>query len=167
MDDLTEFIKEIGSYNILNNLLPGAVYSFYLYFFASINYMDLNIVVLLFVMYFLGLFISRIGSLIESVIIKKTKIESRDYKSYVKAEKIDSKIRTLQRDANMYRSLASMQLIALISINLIKPKILNLPFIIFMMAGIAVFLCSYIKQRKFIIDRIDIALKNIEDKKSQ
>lgn len=159
MDDLTEFIKEIGSYNILNNLLPGAVYSFYLYFFAGINYMDINIVVLLFIMYFEGLIMSRIGSLLEPYIIKSIKAKSRDYKSYVEAEKVDPKIQILQRDANMYRTLMSVQLVSILSFFALDRNILTPSFVIAMVLGFLVFTFSYKKQRDYIINRIDIALK--------
>lgn len=160
-DGFMDLIKEIGSYNILNNLLPGSVYSFYLYFFASINYMNINALLLLFLLYFEGLFISRVGSFIEPYVIKLLKVETRDYTSFVKAEKVDPKIQTLQRDANMYRTLMIMQALSLISIFLLNQSAFNLNLVIIMSSGFIVFMLSYKKQYKYLIDRIDIALNRI------
>ena len=68
---MEKIIEKMDSYNIFNYLLPGAIFD---YMFEILFHMKLvqgNIVENLFVYYFLGMILSRIGSIIIEPICKK------------------------------------------------------------------------------------------------
>lgn len=102
---MEKLLEKISSYNLLNNLLPGATVCYLLKFFIGIDIIQTNIIDNLFIFYFMGMVVSRIGSLIIEPICKKIKLLSyADYKSYLIACKNDEKIETLLEINNTYRT---------------------------------------------------------------
>ena len=83
---MEKIIEKMDSYNIFNYLLPGAIFD---YMFEILFHMKLvqgNIVENLFVYYFLGMILSRIGSIIIEPICKKIKwVKFADYGDFIKA----------------------------------------------------------------------------------
>jgi len=106
---MDSFVNKISTYNIFNYLFPGVVF---LTLLAKLTTYDLDfggILQTLLVGYFVGLVISRIGSIILEPIFKLTRIIKRgDYSDFVKASKNDEFVSTLSEIANMYRTLSSM-----------------------------------------------------------
>ena len=156
---MKELLEKISSYNIFNYLLPGAVFGFW----ASNEFnfpFEGDVLTKAFVYYFLGLIISRFGSLIIEPFLKWSKVAKFEpYESFVKASKNDSKLDLLSEVNNMYRSIiALISLIGLIKLYLLIEGYLSLlvslriPIIIFSL--IIMFVLAYRKQTSYITKRI-------------
>lgn len=158
---MNEVLNKISSYNIFNYLFPGIIFVLFLSFMTSINLIQQNIIEGLFLYYFLGLVISRIGSLVFEPLLKLIRlVKFIDYGSYIKACKEDSKIELFSEINNSYRTLAStFSLVFLIKLydmffnNFIS---LNNSLHYFLLTIlIIIFLFSYKKQTSFIYRRVN------------
>lgn len=108
---MNEIISKISSYNIFNYLLPGSIFAFVCTKFTEYQFLSSDLIIDLFLYYFFGLIISRIGSLfLEPLLIKLGFIKYADYKKYLEAEKNDSKIELLVEQNNVYRTLTALVL---------------------------------------------------------
>ena len=167
---MKEVIDRLSSYNIFNYLLPGTIFAGLGDKLTSYSLIQDNILIALFLYYFIGLIISRIGSLTLEPLLKWIKfVKFAPYEDYVKASKLDPKIEIFSEQNNMYRSLC------ILSIALILLKIYDLEWgsgasdnaaIIFIsLVGLLVlFLSSYKKQaEKYVVKRVKIALENKEE----
>ncbi|WGL94086.1 phosphohistidine phosphatase [Arsenophonus nasoniae] len=156
---MDELVKKISSYHIFNYLIPGVIASFLIdiLFNYSFKFIQENIFVGLFFYYFIGSIISRIGSLISPLIDIIFRIKKVDYKYYVTAEKIDSKIDVLSEINNMYRSFYSMFFIlTLISLyNLSFTDELSWIISIALLLFFLIYVFSYKKQTGFIVKRVE------------
>lgn len=164
MEELANrFLAKLYSYNIFNYLFPGVIYSFFLSFFLGIDYLDYNLLVLLFVFYFIGMIISRIGSLvIEPVLIKFKMLKRREYRDFAKAEMKDKKIALLSEQSNTYRTLAALFLVILISFIIASVSgFRSFCWFYYVSAclGLILFSCAFVKQNDYINKRIDICKK--------
>jgi hypothetical protein len=162
---MKEILDKISSYNLFNYLLPGVLFAYIASNLTGLNLIQTDLITGAFVYYFIGLIISRLGSLIIEPILKKTKfVNFADYKDFVLASKTDTKIDTLSEANNMYRTLMSMLLLTIIldlysylanRIPVIKDySIMLLVILLFIM-----FLFSYRKQTNYITKRIKSNLK--------
>lgn len=158
---MKDLLDKLSSYNIFNYLFPGVVFVVLASKLTSYNFIQQDILVGAFLYYFIGLVISRIGSIFIEPVLKFTKfLKFADYKRFVKASKADTRIDTLSEVNNMYRTICSLFLI-LISIKgvewlstkwlfLAERKIETLTVFLFLL-----FLFSYRKQTSYITKRID------------
>jgi hypothetical protein len=64
-----EVIEKITSYNLFTNLLPGAVFVYVADRYYSTGFISDDLLVNVFVFYFFGLLIGRLGSLLRSRLI--------------------------------------------------------------------------------------------------
>ncbi len=157
---MKDFLDKISSYNLFNYLLPGVLFVVLLDRFTTYSFPLDNLIVDAFVCYFIGLVISRLGSLIIEPVLKKTSfLKFADYKDFVSASKKDSQIEILSEVNNMYRTLSAMLvLIVLLKIygwfefQLPALKALD-PFILVVLLLI-IFIYSYRKQTQYIVKRI-------------
>lgn len=162
---MKELLEKISSYNLFNYLLPGVVYSAIMETWSNVQLMHENLLISAFLAYFIGLVISRLGSLIVQPILEKVGfITFADYGDYTAVEKEDAKLEILSESNNMYRTLISLFLTILLSRSYlgISEKygyegathlwILSLFFLI-------LFLFSYRKQTSYITKRIKNKLK--------
>ena len=105
---MTNILEKISSYNILNNILPGVVFIFLWDRLFPQAQFDLNkdgYLENVFIYYFIGMIISRIGSVVIEDIYRKTKfVIYSDDKDYAKAEKLDNKLPILVETNNLYRT---------------------------------------------------------------
>ena len=118
-------IEKFSSYNILNYILPGIVFSIFSNKVFVFSLTSNNILENVFLYYFYGLILSRIGSLVVEPIFKKIKlITFAKYEDYIEAEKKDEKLSVLSESNNMYRTLIStfITLLLLYSINILIKK---------------------------------------------
>lgn len=173
MDEmLKQLVGKISSYNLFNNLYPGILFCciFKLIFKTSLLSDDLleNLVIF----YFIGMVISRIGSIVIEPILKKISykdknsekkrklIEYAPYGDYKKACDGDPIILTLSEVNNTYRTLLStfvsilMCKAAFVINNLLENKGIyffknNYEWIILILL-IVLFLCSYAKQTNYV-----------------
>lgn len=157
---MKELLDRLGSYNIFNYLLPGVVFATIASSLTKYSFIQGDLVVGAFVYYFLGLIISRIGSvLVEPVLNKVGFVEFSSYQDYISASKKDELIPTLSEANNMYRTFVSLFLCLLLlkGYDLVASQ---LPFfkeweISFLVIGLFVlFLLSYRKQTAYISKRV-------------
>lgn len=155
-----EFIQKISSYNIFNYLFSGIIFCAIVERFTQYVITQNNVFIDIFIFYFIGLSISRIGSLIlEPILIKIKVLKSYDYKDYLETSKNYNEIKIFLEVANMYRTFLSMfivfSIIKIYELISIKYEINSTIVKIFLAIGfIVLFLCSYIKQSKYILNRI-------------
>lgn len=106
---MKDLLEKISSYNIFNYLLPGTVFAYLSTHSTQFYLVQDDILIGAFVYYFIGLIISRVGSLIfEPFLIFALKIKFAPYKEFILAAKNDPKIEVLSEVNNMYRTLFSM-----------------------------------------------------------
>lgn len=158
---MKDLLDKISSYNIFNYLFPGVVFVVIANKLTSYNFIQPDILVGAFVYYFVGLVISRIGSIFIEPFLKFIKfLKFADYKRFVKASKADTRIDTLSEVNNIYRTICSLFLM-LIAIKgfdwlstkwmfLTERKIEFLTLFLFLL-----FLFSYRKQTNYITKRIE------------
>lgn len=162
---MENFFDKISSYNILNNIIPGAVF---IYFSSILNMgvsLDSNIIESIIIYYFYGLIVSRVGSLVIERFLKKVNFISYAPKEeYIEATKHDKLIETLLESNNMYRTFTGLFLVLLIlktyvvlsnyfNINKDISTWITLISLFLLFAG------SFCKQTKHIVSRIKAALK--------
>ena len=110
-----DLLEKLSSYNIFNYLLPGILFAVVADKFLAYPFLQQDIVTGAFVYYFIGLVISRFGSLVVEPILKKIKfLEFAEYKDFVIASKNDPKIEIFSEANNTYRTLCSMSFLLLI-----------------------------------------------------
>ncbi|MDE0089403.1 MAG: hypothetical protein OXU23_27060 [Candidatus Poribacteria bacterium] len=166
---MKEIIDRLTSYNIFNYLLPGTLFIGLGDTLTSYTLIQDNILIALFLYYFIGLIISRIGSLTLEPLLKWIKfVKFAPYEDYVKASQLDPKIEIFSEQNNMYRSLC------MLSIALILLKIYDLAWgsglpdnaviiFIFLIGLLVLFLLSYRKQTKYVVKRVKITLEDKEE----
>ena len=122
---MKEFLDKISSYNLFNYFLPGVIFVIILDNFTVYSFTQNNLVIDAFVYYFIGLVISRFGSLIVEPLLQKISfLNFADYREFITASKKDPKIDLLSESNNMYRTFSSM-LILLIMLKLYELIELN------------------------------------------
>lgn len=157
---MEKFIDKLSSYNLLNNMLPGAVFCYVLNVLMNINILRDKIIENLFIYYFIGMIISRIGSVIVEPICKKFKVvKFAPYKEFINASLKDDKINILSETNNTYRTmLSSFLILAIIKIYLfIAYKIVWLSKFtaaLIIICLIILFVFSYRKQTDYIRNRV-------------
>jgi hypothetical protein len=154
MDNL---LDKISSYNIFNYLFPGAVFVVLMQWTDTVTLPDVDIVTKLLIYYFVGLTISRVGSVILEPLLKVTRfVRYSDYSAYITACGQDAKIETLLEVSNTYRTLAATFLIALaIRWSGTRIDLSVVPYEAIILAALALlFLFSFRKQAGYISRRV-------------
>lgn len=163
---MNSFIEKISSYNLLNYLLPGILYVAIMNLITELDLVQENILIGVFLYYFIGMIISRFGSLIVEPVFKRLKIISyEDYSDFVKASKKDEKVNLLSEVNNTYRSIVSLIFLILLSAIYLKVydwagvsnDIVNYILIVVLLI---LFGFSYRKQTGYISKRIKANLNN-------
>ncbi len=157
---MRELLDKISSYNLFNYLFPGVLFAVLSKATTSYSFLQENLILGLFVYYFFGMVISRIGSLvIEPVLRKLSFLKFADYADFVEASKKDSKIELLSEINNMYRTLCSLfillvllRLYGFIGSKLAILKSANSYILAILL--LVLFLFSYRKQTNYITKRI-------------
>jgi len=158
---MKDILDKITSYNLFNYLLPGVLFVVILDQFTPYSLVQEDLVVGAFVYYFVGLVISRFGSLIVEPILKWTSfLEFAQYPDFVTVSKLDTKIEAFSETNNMYRTFVAMftlllvlkgyELIALYAPFLNEYALHILTILLFLM-----FLLSYRKQTTYVRKRIE------------
>lgn len=113
---MQSFIEKISSYNLFNYLLPGVLYVGIMSLLTELDLIQENILIGLFLYYFIGMIISRFGSLfVEPTFLKFGIISYENYSDFVKASKEDEKVSLLSEVNNTYRSLVSLLFLIILS----------------------------------------------------
>lgn len=158
---MNEILAKISSYNIFNNLIPGAVLAFLLETFEIYTIDTKSIVTDLIVFYFMGLVVSRVGSLVVEPIAKYVKlVQYADYKDYLSASAKDAKIAILLEENNQYRTFLAL-ILTVIAIYCAKIGFICFELSTFWeycaltLALLILFAFSYRKQTDYIRRRVD------------
>lgn len=158
---MNEIIKKISSYNLFNYLLPGTIFAYSTSYVSDFNLVQSNILIAAFLYYFIGMVISRIGSLIIEPILKKTNfVIFSSYSDFVKASKIDDKIDILSEANNTYRTIVALffTLLGLKVYDIIADWLSisrEITTVIVLLFTMTLFLFAYKKQTKYITKRIE------------
>lgn len=170
---MKELLDKLSSYNIFNYLLPGVLFAAIADRFTSYSFITENLLVGFFVYYFLGLVISRIGSLFLEPFLKKIRfLKFAPYEEYVQSSKMDDKLEELSESNNMYRTLTAtffclLGLFGLDAITKTYPLITGGIPVIICSVLVIIFVFSYRKQTKYIKDRIVISNQSKGSSNSQ
>ena len=167
---MKDLLDKLSSYNLFNYLFPGVLFAALGDWLTSYSLLVDDIVIGVFIYYFIGLVITRFGSLFLEPFLKFSKIVNfAPYANFLKASTIDNKIELLSEANNMYRTLSAV-FICLIFLKLFEflertyPVIsgYSLTIAIFIFAFLFVF--SYRKQTNYITLRIFRAIQSKDDR---
>ncbi len=157
---MKELLERISSYNLFNYLFPGILFAVLSKEITAYSFLHENIIIGAFVYYFIGLVISRFGSLVIEPILKNLSfLKFADYKEFVSASKKDSKVELLSEINNMYRTITSLFVLLLLLklYETVESQFIQLedwrPYVLLVLLLI-MFLFSYRKQTNYITKRI-------------
>jgi len=159
---MKDLLEKLSSYNIFNYLLPGVVFVILADALTAFHFIQRDIILGMFLYYFIGLIISRLGSIIIEPLLKWCKfVKFAPYADFVAASRADKSLEVLSEANNMYRTFCSLFL------SLIFLKIYEILSISFPVMGqwatellavslLMLFCFSYRKQTQYITKRIQI-----------
>ena len=157
---MKDLLDKLSSYNIFNYLFPGVVFAATLQWTTHYSLIQKDIVVDVFLYYFIGLVVSRFGSLIIEPILKKLSfLKFADYKDFIVASKKDEMINLFSEMNNIYRTLCSLFSLLLLlklyeKIESIIPGLQEWNLIILTVSLLIMFLFSYRKQTDYVRKRV-------------
>lgn len=157
---MKDILSKLSSYNLFNYLLPGIIFVILCERFTRYTFIQPDIIIGVFLYYFIGLVISRFGSLvIEPVLRRVSFLKFADYKDFVVASKADGKLEVLSEVNNTYRTLCSLfVLLVLLKVyELIEIKFAELKEwsgAVLVVLLLIMFLFSYRKQTAYITKRV-------------
>ena len=160
---MSEVIQKISNYNIFNYLFQGEIMCYFLEKFHNYNIFHTDIIINVFICYFIGLCISRVGSLFFDKFFEIIGfINKETYKDFIEASKKDDKIELFSEISNTYRTLLTLFSI-LIIIKLFQScpnqwVIQDCKYMGLLVGFLILFLFSYKKQVKYTTKRIKNAL---------
>jgi hypothetical protein len=157
---MKDILEKISSYNLFNYLFPGVIFAVLAQRLGIITLPKSDIIVLAFLYYFIGLIVSRIGSLLLEPLLKRLKIvKYASYSDYLKACDKDTKMPGMVEANNTYRTLAATFLALMLSIIVswaadffgfsAETRELILAAVLFFL-----FVFSFRKQSAFIVNRV-------------
>lgn len=158
---MKELLDKISSYNLFNYLLPGVLFAVLADIFTSYAFIQGDIIVGVFVYYFMGLVISRVGSLIIEPTLKSLSfVEFASYDEFLSVSKKDAKLEVLSEVNNMYRTFCSLfVLLAFLKIyDLLAARFPLMAFLSsYILVGVllVLFTFAYRKQTQYITKRIE------------
>ena len=159
---MKEVFDNISSYNIFNYLFPGIIFVLFSKYFLQYDLIQSNEFIGAFLYYFIGMVISRFGSIVIDPILLKIKfLMFSDYKDFVFASTKDEKIELLSEVNNTYRTIFSLIILLLMSgvykyFEIIFPIPKQLSYLLLLILLLVLFLYSYRKQTIYISKRIKI-----------
>ena len=162
---MKDLLDKLSSYDVFNYLFPGVLFAAAGTFLTSYSLLMDDVVVGVFVYYFYGLTISRVGSLVLKPLFKRSRfVRFEPYEDFVAASRVDADLKLLSERNNMYRTLSSMfvcLLLLCISDSAVLhelyvsspvPVSVSVAFLSFLL-----FSFSYRKQTQYVASRVDQA----------
>ena len=156
--DIKEFVEKLSSYNLFNYFFPGLIFVAILMGTTHFNLYQNDVLIGVFLYYFIGLVISRIGSIvIEPVLWKIGFAKKNDIPKLIRIMKDNIKIELLYQVSNMYRTIASMFLVltGLKGYDIIKHQELGYKNLSHLLLGILLFilfLFAFRKQNEYVYE---------------
>ena len=161
---LNDIIDKISSYNILNYVIPGAIFWYLCPICCDITLPVDNIVGELIGFYFIGMVIYSIGSLlIEPVFRIIHAIHFTEYNQYVIASKDDSKLASLSESNNTFRTMIALCL-SLIIIKLYCGIFSGFQPWLCLIGLFMLFSMAYVKRTIYINERVSAVLDELKSK---
>lgn len=163
---MKEIIDKISSYNLFNYLFPGVIFVLLLKVITNFDLLLENNFIGIFLYYFIGLVISRFGSIVIGSLFKRMTffIKFAEYSNFVLACEKEEKINLFSEVNNMYRTIISLLVLLLIAYGFEKTN--NIFFfsnsdilIVLICILIILFTFAYRKQTSFIVKRVDFRNK--------
>ncbi|KAB2928737.1 MAG: hypothetical protein F9K24_21675 [Leptonema illini] len=106
---MKDLLEKLSTYNILNYLIPGGVFVELSSSLTTYNLTQDDIVKGVILYYFVGLVISRIGSMLVEPILRWSRfVHFADYQDYLKASEKDSRLEVLSEENNMFRTFIAL-----------------------------------------------------------
>lgn len=161
---MKDLLDKLSSYNIFNYLLPGVVFVVLAEALTTFHLVHEDVVLGAFLYYFIGLIISRLGSLVVEPLMKLLRVvRFAPYGDFVAASKTDETLLVLSEANNMYRTFCAMFMLlaALKGYDRILscfPQVQHWSAAILVVALFALFCFSYRKQCQYITKRINSVL---------
>lgn len=178
MEELVNgIVEKVSSYDIFNNFFPGIIFCYILRKTTRFFLADGEVWENLFIYYFVGIIINRIGSIVVERTLKSIKVKDKEnnikepflkfteYDNYIKTSEEEPFIKKLNETNNVYRTIISM-VIVIIVIKLYDSFLYDIVnsfgkvghdfvFITVCLLIIILFLYSYKKQTEYINSRIE------------
>jgi hypothetical protein len=160
---MNELLNKLSTYNVFNYLLPGILFAVFASRLTHYSFLQPDLVVGVFTYYFIGMVVSRVGSLVVEPLLKSLRfVAFANYKDYVSATKKDLKIELLSEANNTYRTLCSLFVLLLVVklYELLEAKIPALESkngIVLIGFLLVMFLFAYRKQTDYVKKRIKIS----------
>lgn len=157
---MTDLISKITSYNIFNNLVPGVVFSYSLSVLGIAVIKTDNLATDLLLFYFIGVVVSRFGSIFVEPIFRVVKlVKHSNYDDYINASNSDQKLEILLESNNQYRTyigLIALVLIAELSKRLVLTYQINDAILKIAVPAVCLVILSiaYKKQSSYIEKRV-------------
>lgn len=157
---MKELLSALSSYNVFNYLLPGVV--FVLLSGGIVHYplAQVDIIAAAFLYYFIGMVVSRFGSVIVEPILRGLRfVRFANYKEFSAASKKDEKVALLSEINNTYRTLCSLFALLLLLELYVKiaerfPLLKEWESTALFVLLLILFLFSYRKQTAYVTKRI-------------
>ena len=157
---MNELLTKLSSYNLFNYLLPGVLFAILASAMTGYQLIQKEIITGVFLYYFLGMVVSRFGSLVVGPVLKRLSfIKFVDYKHFVVASKKDPQLEILSEVNNTYRTLCSLFSLLLMlklyaKIEARFPSLRAWDATLLMVSFFVMFLFAYRKQTSFVVKRI-------------
>lgn len=166
---MKDLLEKLSTYNIFNYLLPGVVFVVLAEALTAFHFVQKDVILGVFLYYFMGLVISRLGSLIVEPFLKLVRfVRFAPYSDFVTASRADDKLLVLSEANNMYRTFCALFMVLL----LLKgherlcsrfPQVQQCGTGILFIILFGIFCLSYRKQSQYITKRIECFLKKEGD----
>lgn len=157
---MKELLDKISSYNLFNYLLPGVLFAVMASNITRYPIVQRDVFTAPFICYFIGLVVSRFGSLVIGPVLKRlTFVRFAPYRDFVVVSQKDAQLQVLSEANNTYRTLCSLFTLLLL-LKLYMRVEGWLPFLrewhatILVLLLLVMFLFAYRKQTSFITQRI-------------
>ena len=178
MEEITKsVIEKVSSYNIFNNFFPGIIFCYIVEKTTRFSLATGEIWENLFLYYFIGMIISRFGSIFVEKLLKAMKVKNKKtneresflkfapYSDYIEASENSSFIPILNEANNTYRTIIAILIVVMgvkvydwllydwvISIGDIGN---NIVFLVVCLLVIILFVYSYKKQTDYVRGRVE------------
>lgn len=157
---MKDIIDKLSSYNLFNYLFPGVVFVVLANAITHYSFVQQDILLGIFLYYFIGLVISRFGSLVIEPLLKRFSfLKFANYRDFVAASKKDEKVELFSEINNTYRTLcACFSLLILLKLfeSLENLFLFAKEWVVFFLALLLLilFIFSYKKQTEYIAKRV-------------
>lgn len=149
---MKDILSKLSSYNLFNYLFPGILFVIVGGKVTQYPLIQQDIIIGVFLYYFIGLVVSRFGSLVIEPLLRGISfLHFADYRDFVAASKKDEKLELLSEVNNTYRTLCSLFTLLLL-LKLYEVIETKLPFLaewntlVLLVLLLIMFLFSYRKQ---------------------